>query len=147
MSNEIAHRRADGKAKRRWVSAVNASRVGALVSVSSLVLVVVMAASADAGSSPQHATEAERASIRRAFAEKEQKWRNEARAAFPGDLWSQDDDYQRREVDLARDLANRLRVPFADVLDALDEGLRVPPFPGEVRRATVHACKPRPFYD
>ena len=74
--------------------------------------------------------------------------RREAAKTFPTDLWSRDDDFHQREMVRALDFANSHHARFADVLSAVDEGLRerwpaggaAPPV------ATVPPCRPRAIY-
>jgi hypothetical protein len=74
--------------------------------------------------------------------------RREAAKTFPTDLWSRDDDFHQREQQRARDWASSHHARLADVLSAVDQGLRegwphgsaVPPV------ATVPPCRPRAIY-
>ncbi|MFP2933078.1 hypothetical protein ACLESO_49605, partial [Pyxidicoccus sp. 3LG] len=91
-------------------------------------------------------SEAERIQVGRAAAAEEPGWRRASRKSFPGDHWSQDDDFGASERRWAVDEARRRGVPVTDVLGAIDAELHsgpvVPP-----RKATASPCKPRPFYD
>jgi hypothetical protein len=74
--------------------------------------------------------------------------RREAAKTFPTDLWSRDDDFHQREMVRAQEWATSHHARLADVLSAVDEGLRehwpsgssVPP------AATVPPCRPRAIY-
>lgn len=89
---------------------------------------------------------AERAEVGRAAAAEEPGWRLRSRHAFPGDHWSQDDDFGASERSWAVGEASRRGVPVTDVLDAIDAELRSAPVQPP-RKATASPCKPRPFYD
>jgi hypothetical protein len=95
---------------------------------------------------PRRLDSAERAQLGRTAAGMEPYWRNKSRRSFPGDQWSQDDDFGASERAWALTEASRLRVPISDVLRAVDEDLHAHP-PEPPRRATSAQCKPRPFYD
>ena len=96
---------------------------------------------------PRHTlTEEERAVVGRAAARQEPARREKSRKSFPGDHWSQDDDFHNAERSWVEREARRRNVSAADMLRAIDEDLRAHP-PEPPRRATVAQCKPRPFYD
>ena len=65
---------------------------------------------------------------------------------FPGDPWSADDDFHHAEQSSARAVADTQRVDLAQVLAAIDEGLRGRWSFGEgvAPLATVPVCHPRP---
>ena len=90
------------------------------------------------------ATKAERERIAEDLSDHEPNWRAASQRRFPGDHWSQDDDFHRVEQHRARTIASRLKITLSDVLRAIDDGLRARP---EGRRVTASPCKPRPFYD
>lgn len=69
---------------------------------------------------------------------------------FPGDLWSQGDDFSNGERHLVNELAAREGMRPSAVLDAIDHDIRTRPLadPAQQRqRGTVAPCMPRPFYD
>ena len=66
------------------------------------------------------ATEADRRAAFRAIASDEAGMRSAAADAFPGDLWSRDDDFHRRELDRAREWAKQHHLRLSDVLSAID---------------------------
>ncbi|NVJ10330.1 hypothetical protein HUW63_34575 [Myxococcus sp. AM001] len=107
---------------------------------------VVRAATAELPPRERALSAAERKQVGRAAASQEPEWRRKSRQSFPGDRWSQDDDFGASERQWALDEARRRRVPVTDVLGAIDEELHgqpvLPP-----RKATASPCKPRPFYD
>ncbi|TQF09504.1 hypothetical protein FJV41_44275 [Myxococcus llanfairpwllgwyngyllgogerychwyrndrobwllllantysiliogogogochensis] len=89
----------------------------------------------------------ERVLVGRAAAEAEPHWRRRSMHSFPGDHWSQDDDFGASERGWVMNEARRRDVPVTDVFDAIDTELRsaapiLPP-----RKASASPCKPRPFYD
>ncbi len=107
---------------------------------------VVRSATARMPPPPQRLSAAEHEQVGRAAADQEAEWRRKSRSAFPGDRWSQDDDFGASERRWAVDEARRRHVPVTDVMEAIDAELRshaVPP----PRKATASPCKPRPFYD
>jgi len=133
------------------MAAVVRSRFRKLRTVTGLVVlgacVVVVVGRATLASPPapnRSATESERELIALGLIESERQWRAASKRRFPGDLWSQDDDFHRVEQYRARAIAGRLKVTLTDVLRAMDEGLRARP---QGRRVTASPCKPRPFYD
>jgi hypothetical protein len=89
----------------------------------------------------------ERAEVGRAAAREEPEWRRKSRQSFPGDAWSQDDDFGASERQWAVDEARRRGVPVTDVLWAIDEELHASSPVLPPRKATASPCKPRPFYD
>ena len=78
----------------------------------------------------------------------EPEMRAAAAHAFPGDAWSQDDDFHEREQKKARELAASRGVRLADVLLAIDEGIRAswPPAPTVRPNPAVPPCRPRLSY-
>jgi hypothetical protein len=92
------------------------------------------------GLSPEVAIE-----IARTLAEAEPGARARARLSFPGDHWSQDDDFHNHERRLASALAARHGVDRAAVLANLDADVRSGRVPD--RRSGAAPCKPRPFYE
>ncbi|MDQ3263514.1 MAG: hypothetical protein M3Y59_07640 [Myxococcota bacterium] len=73
--------------------------------------------------------------------------RLEARRNFPGDAWSQDDDFAARERKWATEQAARLGVQVSEVFRAVDEELHASSPPSPPRQTGAAPCKPRPFYD
>jgi hypothetical protein len=115
-----------------------------IVLVACVAVVVGRASLAVTPAPNRSATKAERESIALDLIESEQHWRASAKRRFPGDHWSQDDDFHRVEQSRARSIASRRKITLTDVLRAIDEGLRSHP---QGRRVTASPCKPRPFYD
>ena len=124
-------------------------RAGFTVVLLSAVLAAVRAQSAPPpprGPDRQLSQE-ERVATFAALASSEPTWRREAEIQFPGDVWSQDDDFHRREGTFARETATTRGVPVEEVLRAIDEGLHGELGMSHQLVATVPPCKPRPFYD
>ena len=86
----------------------------------------------------------ERLILARSLAQKEREWQRAAEQAFPGDLWSQDDDFFNQEQSQVRELAQLFGTTPSAILRGIDELLRSEP---RGRKTSVHPCKPRPFYD
>lgn len=78
----------------------------------------------------------------------EPSMRHQAETNFPGDPWSQDDDFHALEVQKVISHANLRGLSTADVLRALDDGLREGwPRPDNISmKATVPPCRPRAIY-
>ena len=94
------------------------------------------------------ANAAARRAIFEALAPGEASARTDAAGAFPGDPWSADDDFHNHERRAAQSIAAERGFGVADVLRAIDEGLRdhLPSAPREPLIATVPPCRPRPVY-
>ena len=92
-------------------------------------------------------SEDERATVGRAAAAEEPGWRQRNRQSFPGDHWSQDDDFGASERQWMLDEARRRGVPVTDVARAIDEELHAASPVLPPRKASASPCKPRPFYD
>lgn len=84
-----------------------------------------------------------------AIATEEPGWRNKSEESFPGDHWSQRDDFHAQERDKAKDLASSQKLPIEQVLRAIDEDVRASRRVGaaDPRGAKAVPCKPRPVYD
>ena len=108
---------------------------------------VVRAATSRSPPPERRLSPAERAEVGRAAAAEEPGWRLRSRHSFPGDPWSQDDDFGASERSWAVDEARRRRVPVTDVFGAIDEELHAAGPVAPPRKATASPCKPRPFYD
>jgi len=100
---------------------------------------------AGAPAEPPTADDAQRREVFRFVASDEAPERREAAKTFPTDVWSRDDDFHQREATRARDWAKSHRIPFADALSAIDEGLRQHWPTGTLTPlvATVPPCRPR----
>jgi hypothetical protein len=86
---------------------------------------------------------------RRAYREltsRERTMRRDAAVKFPGDLWSQDDDFHQRETDQVRSFASSHEVRIGDVLRALDDGMKARWPASGTPIATVPPCRPRLSY-
>jgi len=91
-------------------------------------------------------SDAERVELGQVAARAEPAWRERNRRAFPGDHWSQDDDFGAYERQWVLGEAARRGVPVTDVFGAIDAELHSAPV-SPPRKATASPCKPRPFYD
>ena len=107
-------------------------------------VVVIGVIRAPTGSVARRLSEEERKAVGGDLAALEPAWLDHAVNGFPGDSWSQEDDFARAEYDKALSEAGRLGVHVGDVLRAADESLRAQ---SAGRRVGVSPCKPRPFYD
>ncbi len=82
----------------------------------------------------------------RAWLQREAGERAGNRAHFPGDHWSQDDDFHNSEAAWMREVSGRNHVPLEQVILALDQVLHRR-YPNPDRQTYARPCKPRPFYD
>ena len=106
------------------------------------------AATAEAPPAPPPATEAMRREAYRAMVAQEPATRQRAARNFPGDAWSQDDDFHAVEMQAAQRQAAQRDMSLGDVLRGLDDGLRDP---AQARvnaplKNSVPPCRPRPVY-
>jgi hypothetical protein len=109
-------------------------------------MALAKALSASYAAPARHLSEAERASAGRQCAAEEPRWRLRTMHRFPGDHWSQDDDFHATERGWALEQARRSDVPPTELFRAIDEDLHTHPVEPP-REATASPCKPRPFYD
>ena len=73
--------------------------------------------------------------------------RNAAAKKFPTDPWSQDDAFHQKEAKGARAYAKSHYLAFGEILDAIDEDIRVRARQGDSTIiATVPPCHPRAIY-
>jgi hypothetical protein len=110
----------------------------------SCLVVVIGALRAPPASFAKRLSDEERAEVGRILAAQEPAWHQQATKDFPGDPWSQEDDFARAEYNQARSEAVRRAAHVGDALRAADESLRAQ---STGRRVGVSPCKPRPFYD
>jgi hypothetical protein len=123
-----------------------AAAAGAVL-VAAIGTAVVVAATAPSPRDVFRADEGGRRELYAAVAGAEPRFRARAADGFPGDLWSQDDDFHNAEQRLASELAARHGVRVADVLRAIDDGMRARwPAAAPPPQATVPPCHPRPDY-
>jgi hypothetical protein len=120
--------------------------LGWLISGLCVALALGRALTAQMPPPPRRLSEAERAELGRLCATQEPSWRRRTVARFPGDRWSQDDDFHSVERFWALGEAARRGVPVSDVFRAVDEDLRSHPVEPP-RKSNASPCKPRPFYD
>lgn len=132
----------------------------AKITAASLVVlaVAVIAVARGAATAPapppgRIATVGEMRFIALSVATEETGWRNKSVESFPGDHWSQRDDFHAQERDKVKDLASSQKLPVEQVLRAIDEDVRSsrrgvrPTQDGDPRGARAVPCKPRPVYD
>lgn len=81
-----------------------------------------------------------------AVAAAEPSWRARAAGNFPGDLWSQDDDFHAMEAQRAAQQAGTNRIAIGDVLRVIDEGMHAGWQRSASIQPTVAPCRPRPVY-
>jgi hypothetical protein len=74
--------------------------------------------------------------------------RRAAAKEFPADLWSQDDDFHKRELTRARAFAAEHNLRISDVLRAFDDGMREhwETSASVLPDTKVPPCRPRPIY-
>jgi hypothetical protein len=77
---------------------------------------------------------------------RERTMRRDAAVKFPGDLWSQDDDFHERENEQVRSIASGKGVRFTDVVRAVDDGMHAHWATNVQPIATVPPCRPRLSY-
>ncbi len=119
-----------------------------LLALALVAAALIRAATAPVPADAPPATVAARRAAFVEMADQEPADRKEAAHAFPGDLWSQDDDFHSREQKHARAVATKRGMTLADVLGAIDDGLRErwPPFPRITLKPGVPPCRPRLSY-
>ena len=109
-------------------------------------LAMVRAATAKPPAPGKPITEAQAREVYRDVTSRERKMRRDAAVKFPGDPWSQDDDFHERENEQMRSLATSKEIRLSDVVGAVDQGMRehwpttVTPNP------KVPPCRPRLSY-
>lgn len=121
-------------------------RLGWGLGLACLLLALLRAVLAETPAPPKRLDVAGLAEVGRVAAMLEPEWRRSALASFPGDHWSQDDDFHNSERRWAEAEARRRQVPLSDVFAAIDARLRAHP-PAPPGKATASPSKPRPFYD
>lgn len=106
------------------------------------------AAAAPGPAEPAQLSESERRATVQALAAQEPSFRMRAERNFPGDAWSQDDDFHSMEMQAARRQAQQRGTSLGEVLRAWDDGLRAMPHSGQNPKLTnsVPPCRPRPVY-
>jgi hypothetical protein len=110
----------------------------------SCLVVLIGALRAHPGSVGKRLSDTERTEVGTILAAHEPAWHQKAATDFPGDPWSQEDDFARSEYNQARNEAAQRAAHVGDALRAADESLRAQ---STGRRVGVSPCKPRPFYD
>ena len=118
--------------------------IGLSVTALTALWVGIRAATAPAPPAPRVLSPAERRELAASLARQEPYWQDYSERHFPGDRWSQDDDFFNLEQQAVRSLAQSRGTSPATVLLGIDELLRAAP---SGRKVTASPCKPRPFYD
>jgi len=129
---------------RRGFLIIARQSIGAGVAVACALVAVVRAATAPVPPPARVPDLVERAEMARSLARQEPSWRRAAQRLFPGDRWSQDDDFFNQEHRAVRALAQARATSPGQVLRAIDEELRARP---AGRKVNASPIKPRPFYD
>lgn len=88
-------------------------------------------------------TREERAEVGREIRRAEARFRRKSLKKFPGDTWSQGDDFGRQERAFVNSQATATGMRPGAVLEAIDRDVKA--FPGG-ERGRVPPCMPRPFY-
>lgn len=128
----------------RNLHSARASTLGVAVTALVGLVAIARALTAPVPAAGRSLPAAERREIAQALAAQEPVWRSRAEAYFPGDRWSQDDDFFNQEHRAVRGMAAARGTSPGEILRAIDEGLRTAPANRKVSAAPV---KPRPFYD
>jgi hypothetical protein len=81
-----------------------------------------------------------------AIASDEPAARGKSAHEFPGDLWSQDDDYHSQEAKKMRSYAGERQVRLDDIVRAVDDGMRQGWSPRGLMKPGVPPCRPRLDY-
>ena len=116
----------------------------AIALVASFAIVRVATAKPPAPGKP--ITDAQAHEAYRDVTSRERTMRRDAAVKFPGDPWSQDDDFHEREHEEMRSFAGSKELRLSDVVDSVDRGMRehwptpVTPYP------KVPPCRPRLSY-
>jgi hypothetical protein len=92
------------------------------------------------------ADEAMRRDAFRSVAYDEPPSRGKSAHQFPGDLWSQDDDYHAQEAKKMRAFAGERQIRLDDVVRAVDEGMKQGWIPRGLTKPGVPPCRPRLDY-
>jgi hypothetical protein len=117
----------------------------AIAAAAPLAIAVVRTAAAPTVQAVAHASPETAAHVASDVARAEPMMRRNARRNFPGDHWSQDDDFHNQERVLAGALASRYGLDPSEVFAIIDADLRRQRDPH--RESGAAPCKPRPFYD
>jgi hypothetical protein len=112
-------------------------------------IVVSKAASAPTPAAARPIRPDERAHYAMNVSVNEDEWQRLSAENFPGDNWSERDDFHSREASRIRELAKERGASYEDLLRAIDEDLHKGAGTKANERRNVRAvpCTPRPFYD
>lgn len=125
-----------------------ASRPSWLAFAAFCIVAVLRASLASPPPSLIPANDAARRDIFSSLAASEDGFRSRAALNFPGDPWSQDDDFHAHEMQLAQRQAAAHQTSLGAALRAFDDGAREKwPSPSrDAMKNTVPPCRPRPVY-
>ena len=121
---------------------------GWLVTAVAIAVALGRAATAPLVDRPTPSAEPEEREVFELLASEESAMRKKAAGNFPGDPWSQDDDFHNAERQRAIWFSDRKGLSLPHVLRALDDGLhgRWPAPPDASVQPTVPPCRPRLAY-
>jgi len=109
---------------------------------------VVASVTAHGLPSPRKLDDEERKRVFNIFSQEEPQMRKQAQKDWAADPWSQDDAFHNLEHQRAWGLAGSMNTSEAEVLRALDDGMRENwPRWGAAMKTTVPPCRPRPITD
>ena len=111
------------------------------------VLAMVRAATAPPPAPPNKPIEEKAArDAYRDVTSRERQMRRDAAVKFPGDRWSQDDDFHERESEAVRGFAGSHELRLSDVVRAVDDGMREHWPTSGLPNPKVPPCRPRLSY-
>ena len=119
---------------------------GASVIVAVLLLAIVRSATAQSPHREAGLDDDAKRAVFRQVASREPSQRAASARKFPGDAWSQDDDFHGSVMHAARATARSRGVSLGEVLRVLDDGMREGWDGALWMRTTVPPCRPRPVY-
>jgi hypothetical protein len=120
--------------------------VGWCALAAACIVAIATAARAKAPAPAAQADERVRKDAFRVVAYDEPPTRGKSTHAFPGDAWSQDDDYHAQEAKKIRSFAGEHEVRLDDVVRAVDEGMKEGWPPRGLMKTGVPPCRPRLDY-
>jgi hypothetical protein len=130
------------------MSAVRTS-ISILIAVACVAVVASKASNAPAPARPRAPEANERVHYALNVSANEDEWQRLSSQNFPGDNWSERDDFHSREAARIRELAKERGASYEDLLRAVDEDLHAHAGTkaNDGRNVRAIPCKPRPFYD
>jgi len=109
-------------------------------------IVIVRVATAKPPSPGAPITEVQSRDLYRDVVSRERPSRRDAAVKFPGDPWSQDDDFHERENEAIRIFASLHRIRMSDAIRAVDDGMRGHWITRNEPNPKVAPCRPRLSY-